>query len=102
MRNSRIVLLLATLLLFSVGLLAQDIHTDYDHNANFTRYHTYSWAKVKSDNPLFQQRIEQDVDQAMQKLGFRKVDSGGDLALAAVGAARQQQEYQTFYNGFGG
>jgi hypothetical protein len=57
---------------------------------------------VHSDNPLFQQRIKKDVDAALQKLGFREVDSGGDLSLAAVGATRNQQEYQTFYNGFGG
>jgi len=85
-----------------VGVLAQEIHTDYDHNADFSRFHTYSWVKVRSDNPLFQQRIQDDLDQAMQKLGFRRVDSGGDLALAAVGAAQQQREYQTFYDGFGG
>ena len=89
-------------LLLSTTLLAQDVHTDFDHSANFSQFHTYSWAKVHSDNPLFQQRIKNDVDAALQKLGLREVDSGGDLSVAAVGATHNQQEYQTFYNGFGG
>jgi hypothetical protein len=86
----------------SATSLAQEIHTDYDHGADFSRYHTYSWAKVHSDNPLWQQRIVEDVDSALQQLGLQKVDSGGDLAVSAVGAVHNQQEYQTFYDGFGG
>jgi Domain of unknown function (DUF4136) len=98
----RVVPALAAVLFASVTLLAQEIHTDFDHSANFSQYHTYSWAKVHSDDALFQQRIVNDVDSALQKLGLQKVDSGGDLSVAAVGAVRNQQEYQTFYDGFGG
>jgi hypothetical protein len=102
MEVSGVVPTFMALLFLNVTLFGQDVHTDFDHNANFSQFHTYSWAKVHSDNPLFQQRIKNDVDAALQKLGFREVDSGGDLSVAAVGATHNQQEYQTFYNGFGG
>jgi hypothetical protein len=81
---------------------AQDVHTDYDKKANFERYHTYYWAKVQTTNPLWQQRIQDSVDRALQAKGWQKNDSTGDVALMAVGSAQNQQEYRTFYNGLGG
>lgn len=81
---------------------AQDVKTDYDHHANFSQYHTYYWQKVKTSDPLWQNRIEDAVDKDLQSKGWQKVDNGGDVALTAVGSARNQQEYQTFYDGMGG
>lgn len=75
---------------------------DYDHHADFSQYHTYGWAKVHTENPLWQQRIQDAVDKNLQAKGWQKVESGGEVALTAVGAVRNQQEYQTFYNGFDG
>jgi hypothetical protein len=89
------------LLAFAVTAVAQNVHTDYDKHADFSQFHTYSWAKVKTENPLWEQRIKDAVDKQLQAKGWQRVDSGGDVALAAVGAAKNQQEYQTFYNGFG-
>ena len=92
----------ATLLLFAVaGAAAEDVHTDYDKHADFSQFHTYYWAKVKTEDPLWQQRIQDAVDKQLQAKGWQKVDSGGDVALTAVGATKNQQEYQTFYNGLG-
>jgi hypothetical protein len=50
---------LSILLVSLLGAVAfaQDVHTDYDHHANFERYHTYSWQKVQTTNPLWQDRI---------------------------------------------
>jgi hypothetical protein len=81
---------------------AQDITTDYDHHVDFSRYHTYSWMKVQTDDPFWQQRISDAVDKELEAKGWRKVPSGGEVALTAVGAVHNQQEYQTFYDGFGG
>ena len=90
------------LLAFLTLALAQDVHTDYDHHANFERYHTYSWEKVQTSDPLWQSRVKEAVDQALQSKGWQKADSGADVALMAVGSTRNQQEYNTFYNGLGG
>jgi len=81
---------------------AQDVHTDYDHHASFGSYHTYSWEQVKTSDPLWEPRIKDAVDHALQAKGWQKVESGADVAVMAVGSTRNQQEYNTFYNGLGG
>ena len=52
-----------TLALATVSL-AQQVKTDYDHNANFGQYKTYSWEKVQTKDPLlvdqFQVRLMHD------------------------------------------
>ena len=81
---------------------AQEVTTDYDHQANFERYHTYYWAKVHTEDPLWESRIMNAVDKELQAKGWEKQQSGGDVAITAVGATKNQQTYQTFYDGFGG
>ena len=93
--------LVALLFVASVAW-AQEVKTDYDHHANFSQYHTYYWEKVKTTDPLWQSRIQDAVDHALQAKGWQRVDSGGDIAVAAVGSAHNQREYQTFYDGMGG
>ena len=96
---------------FAVGLLvflaatltfSQDVKTDYDHQADFTRYRTYHWERVQTSNPLWQQRVQDAVDKELASKGWQRTDSGGDVALVAVGATHNQNEYQTFYNGMPG
>lgn len=81
---------------------AQDVKTDYDHHANFSQYHTYYWEKVKTTDPLWESRIQDAVNRDLQSKGWQLVPSGGQVAITAVGSARNQQEYETFYNGMGG
>jgi hypothetical protein len=101
MKIARYIVPAGLLLTLSVTAVAQDVHTDYDKHADFSQFHTYYWAKVKTENPLWQARIKDAVDKQLQAKGWQRVDSGGDVALTAVGAAKNQQEYQTFYDGFG-
>ena len=98
----RSTLLGAALVIFGSMAFAQDVHTDYDKKADFSRFHTYEWAKVQTSNPLWQPRIEEAVDKELQAKGWQRVQSNADVALTAVGATRNQQEYQTFYDGMGG
>ncbi len=81
---------------------AQDVHTDYNHQLAWGQYHTYSWSRIQTDNPLWTPRVQQAVDSELQKKGWQRVDSGGQVTVSAVGAVRNQREYQTFYNGMGG
>lgn len=89
-------------LAMATTVFAQDVKTDYDHHANFSQYHTYYWERVKTSDPLWQSRIQDAVDHELQAKGWQRVENGGDVALTAVGSARNQQEYQTFYDGLGG
>jgi hypothetical protein len=93
--------LVALLFVASVAW-AQEVKTDYDHHANFSQYHTYYWEKVKTTDPLWQSRIQDAVDHSLQAKGWQRVESGGDIAITAVGSAHNQREYQTFYDGMGG
>lgn len=79
------------------------VSVDYNHNTNFSQYKTFAFADVKTDNPFFEQRIEDEVTKDLQAKGLRRVDSQGDLEITAVGAVHNRKEYQTFYNnpGFG-
>jgi hypothetical protein len=80
---------------------AQDVNVDYDHHANFERYHTYSWKMVKTPNTIWDQRVQDSVNQQLQKKGWQLVPSGGDVMLSAIGTTQTQTELQTFYNGPG-
>jgi hypothetical protein len=84
------------------GILMADVHTDYDHAADFRAYRTYSWIKVDAGNSLWSDRIRQAVDQQMSAKGLTRQDSGGDIAVAAMGRTTEQQSYTTFYDGLGG
>jgi hypothetical protein len=81
---------------------AQQVSTDYDHNANFETYHTFSFHKVQTANPLFEQRVRDAITRDLQAKGLQMVQSGGDLAITAIGDVQQQTEYNTFYDDIGG
>jgi hypothetical protein len=88
--------------LCSLPLLAQDVKTDYDHKADFTKYHTFSFHKVQASDPLYEGRIKDGITRYLTAKGLQLVPTGGDLAVAAVGAMQTKQEYNTFYDNLGG
>jgi hypothetical protein len=94
--------LLASLAISTVAFALPDVSVDYDHHVNFTSYHTYYWERVKTTDPLWESRVQDAVDQELQKKGWQRVDNGGEVAITAVGSAYNQKEYQTFYDGMGG
>jgi hypothetical protein len=92
----------AVLLLPHSGL-AQKVEADYNHSANFSQYHTYTWGHVASSDPLFESRIRDAVDHALQEKGWRLAPEGADadVTVTAVAKKRSQKEYTTFYDGLG-
>ena len=97
-------LVLAGALLFgsSVVALGDNVRTDYDHQANFSQYHTYSWAQVKTADPFYVGRIQQAVNSQLQSKGWQMVPSGGSVTIFATDNMHNQQETQTFYDNLGG
>ena len=83
-------------------LAAANVSTDYDHNANFRSYHTFSFYKVQTSDPLYDQRIKDEVTADLTKAGMQMVASGGDVNITAIGGVKNEQEYNTFYDGLGG
>ena len=82
--------------------LAQQVKTDYDRDANFSKYKTFSFEKIQTEDPLWVDRIKSAVGASLTARGLSQVDSGGDISVVAVGMTKTQQRLDTFYNGFGG
>ncbi|HTX37422.1 MAG TPA: DUF4136 domain-containing protein [Bryobacteraceae bacterium] len=94
--------LLLPALIAACVAFAADITTDYNHHADFSRYHTYSWIGVRAGNSLWQDRIMNAVDSALAAKGWTKVPSGGEADVSAFGKTREQDTLETFYDGFPG
>ncbi|MCU1233860.1 MAG: hypothetical protein JWP63_1827 [Candidatus Solibacter sp.] len=78
------------------------VTTDYDHKADFEKYHTYSWIKAKASDPLWEDRIMEAVDKQLTAKGWQKVPSGGDASVVAIGTTRTEPTFTTFYDGMPG
>jgi Domain of unknown function (DUF4136) len=92
-------------LLFLVALgtaIAQQVKTDFDHQANFSQYKTYCWQEIKPANSLWDARIKNAVDAQLTAKGWTQVDSGGDVSIVAIKTTQTQKSLQTFYDGMGG
>src|ERR1700683_1356680 len=81
---------------------AQQVKIDFDHQADFSRYKTYSWQEIKPENSLWDARIKSAVDSELAAKGWTQVASGGDVAIVAIKTTQTQRTLQTFYDGFGG
>ena len=71
-------------------------------SADFAQYKTYSWEHVKTQDPLYEDRIKNSVNAALAARGWTQVDSGADVSIVAMEITRNQQTLNTFYDGFGG
>jgi Domain of unknown function (DUF4136) len=98
----RISLLLAIVFLFTAASFAQQVKTDYDRNADFNQYKTFSWENVHTENPLWVDRIKSAVNSALAAKGWTLVDSGGSVSIMAMEMNQTHQTLNTYYDGFGG
>ena len=89
-------------LLFAAGSFAQDVKTDYDHKADFSRYKTFSFEKVQTPDPLFVDRIKGAIAGNLAAKGWSQVPSGGDVSIMAMEVDQTHRSLNTFYDGFGG
>ena len=92
-------------LFLSSMCLAQKVRIDFDHGADFSKYHTYRTVKI-ANNPdvtqLADQRIIAAMEENLAAKGLKKVDSGGDLLVGYEGAITKETQYTTFNDGMMG
>ena len=80
----------------------QEVKTDYDRAADFSKYRTYCWRKVQTQDALWVDRIKSAVNSALESKGWTQGDSGCDIAILAIEIIRNQQTLNTYYDNFGG
>ena len=102
MKIRRLAFVLMGMILLAGTASAQQVKTDYDRNANFTQYKTYSWEQVKTKDTLDVDRIKSAVNAALTAKGWTQVPSSGDVSIIALEITQNQQTLNTFYDGFGG
>lgn len=98
----RFLLFFAVLLAMTTTAFSRDIKTDYDHHVNFSQYKTYSWGKIETSNPLWDDRIKEAVNRDLAKKGLTEALSDGDVTIMAIGTTRERPTLRTFYDGFPG
>ena len=88
--------------------LAQQVSVNYNHNQNFSQFHTYAWgsdnANHVQDSILAQVAI-QDINAQLQSKGMRMVQEteNPDLIVLASGGLKQTTSYQAWgMRGIGG
>lgn len=101
-RTRKAVTAVALSTIFAAGAAAQQVSTDYDHKADFQRYHTFSIYKLQASSPFVEQRLRDALVHDLTTRGLQMVPQGGDLAITAIGSRKDQQEYNSFYQGLGG
>jgi hypothetical protein len=82
--------------------MAQQVKTDFDRSADFSRYKTYSWQNVQTQDALWVDRIKAAVNSALSAKGWTEVASGGDVAVLAMEMTQNHQTLNTYYDNFGG
>ena len=80
----------------------QKVSVDFDKEANFAAYKTYSWTTgTPAQNPLMDQRITDGIDKRLAAKGLQKVDAGAnpDLVVLYHAAVGTETELNTMNSG---
>src|ERR1700758_4489115 len=86
----------AVFLVAATAGFAQHVQTDFDHQANFGQYKTYSWQGIKPGASLWDSRIKNAVNAQLEAKGLAQVADGGDIAVVAIKTSQTQRTLQTF------
>jgi hypothetical protein len=90
-------------IMITATCLFAKVTVDYDHKADFAKYHTYSWIGVNVQDPAWKDITANAIDAQLAAKGWQKVASGGDASVSAMGATKTEQTLETWYTGgYGG
>ena len=99
MKFARKLTLSSIVVLFAVTIFGQDIHYNYDRNANFSAYKTYQWQEPRGrvvQDQLTDQNIRRAVDEQLAAKGLEKVEKGGDLDVSYLAAVNHEKQINRF------
>lgn len=108
--RSRVLLALAFVLPLALALSGCEtlrVGSDYDHTANFSRYHSFTWLPRKDygvKNPLIVERAREAILAGFESKGYRYVHSEAEANFAVdftIGA-RERMNVRTYPQPYSG
>ncbi len=101
----RLVRTLVPLSLTAMAGLAQDVHYNYDRNANFAKYKTYRWVEIDGAirlDQLTDKQLQNALDIELSRKGLIKImGNDPDLLVSYQAAIDHAQQFSAFSGGFG-
>ena len=98
----RTLALLAAAVITAAGCSSLSVSTDYDKAADFSSYRTFTWKDTgELKDSLWSKRIEGVFSDTLAAKGLKKVDSGGDLWVAAHPRLSKETQINTYSTGWG-
>lgn len=100
----RILCFVPALLLLAGMAAAQDVRTNYDKTADFSKYKTYKWVEIKGSDrdPLIDTQIRAAIETELATKGLTKTESdNADLYMAYQTAITTEKQVNTFSSDFG-
>jgi hypothetical protein len=100
MRVAKLLPVFVCILFTTSFAFASDVHVDYDHSANFSKYRTFTILKNENtENSLMDDRIADFVRNQLMARGLKPVPADADLIVRAKTSTVQRQILNTFYDG---
>lgn len=95
-------LLIALLVIASVGCSSIETKVDYDRAASFSSYKTFAFKDVRTpDSPISMRRVQAAIDRTLSSRGFAKADGTPDLWVVLHTRTRRQTQVTTYSSGWG-
>ena len=95
--------LVAALAFTAAAASAQDVKTDFDKDADFSRIKTFTLKIGTSwNNQISEKRISEEIAQTLTEKGWKRVGENPDALVLLHGATEKQKSLNTFYSGMGG
>jgi len=96
---------IAAIAAIATGCGGVTVNTDYDADADFSSYKTYSWhesdSNVKVDDPLAHERLIRAIESQLSANGLQKVSSDPDVIVTYHTDEEEQVSVNTTYMGGG-
>jgi hypothetical protein len=100
--NRHLILAGLAAVLVAAGCSSMSVHSDYDHNVDFSKYRTWSWLPKKSESmdtgagisPIVKRRIADAIGEELSAKGFQKASSP-DFYVVFFAGVQQRQELRS-------
>ena len=95
-------LLIALLVIASVGCSSVETKVDYDRAASFSSYKTFAFKDVRTpDSPIALRRVQAAIDRTLSSRGLAKADGTPDLWVVLHTRTHRQTQVTSYSSGWG-